>query len=161
MAFSLSFDLIISSVRWHSALPFWLFNIILFTPSTLYISANIGLNYIMVCHSDQWSHVCLTLVKTAKAAERYKRGLGFSWGAAGRNKQFKRKKKLENVSELNATLTLQRERCWNDWSTAPCGAAMGVLKLSHGIMHILLGNSLYESRLWGAFRRCCAMPCYA
>lgn len=54
--------------------------------------------------------------------------------------------------------SVERERCWSDWSTAPCGAAMGVLKLSHGIMHFLLGNAHYEGRLWAAFRH---VPCHA
>lgn len=43
----------------------------------------------------------------------------------------------------------------------PCGAAIGVLKLSHGIMRILFRNSLHEGQLQGAFRHCCTLLCYA
>lgn len=94
------------------------------------------------------------LVKSAKAAERYKLRLFLS-----RRRNSRKKKMSEchwakchiNSAETDPGMT----------AAVPRGAAIGVLKLSHGIMHILLGNSLYEGQLRGAFRQRCAISCYA
>lgn len=134
-------------------------------PFSLYMPHNILKDWTLVISKSSWSFcvkishlmLSLTLVKRAKGAEGYKPRLGVSPEVQQRRKTSKKMSECHWAKcHINSM-----ERCWNDWSTEPRGAAMGVLKLSHGIMHFLLGNSQYEGQLQGAFRRCCTMPRYA
>jgi len=116
----------------------------------------------MLCTGRAPALLRLTPVERAEAAG----GCGPRLGAPPEVRQGRHRSheiiKWQNVTELNATLTAQREgwrerereREMVEWLklSAPWSSDGGV-ELSHGVMHILLGNSLYGGRLRGPFRR--------